>query len=327
MVEQNIQAAVANAYKYAVLNKHEYVSIEHFLLVLLDDLAVFRALNLDANDIDDLRTKLRKVINELNESTPPASEGKDPFTQPANTLGLQRVIKRALLHAESTNRKDVDGADALLAIFGEKDSHAVHLLKQKGVDRLHVARFISTGVLQEHRSQKQEVQLSVNAIAPEGKPPPPSPVPKLFISYSHADTECLDRLLVHLRPLQRSGAIACWSDKNIKTGSKWRSDIEKNLAQASIAILLISADFLASDFIVNNELPPMLLRAEAAGLRILPVILKPCGFKRDKVLSTFQAANDGLIPLLSLTHVEQEELWDKIAGEIAEEIAQAQSFT
>src|SRR5262249_30300028 len=100
--------------------------------------------------------------------------------------------------------------------------------------------------------------------------------PKLFISYCHSDQHCLERLLVHLRPLQRAKSIICWSDKSIRTGDKWRTEIKKNIDDAAIAILLVSADFLASDFIVNNELPPLLVGAEARGTRILPVILKPC---------------------------------------------------
>lgn len=83
------------------------------------------------------------------------------------------------------------------------------------------------------------------------------------------------------------------------------------------AILLVSADFLASDFIVNNELPPLLIKADSNGLRILPVILKPCGFLRDPVLSTFQCANDPASPLLGMSTIDQEGVYDKIAEEVA----------
>jgi hypothetical protein len=84
--------------------------------------------------------------------------------------------------------------------------------------------------------------------------------------------------------------------------------------------LLVSADFLASDFIVNNELPPLLMSAEARGLRILPVVLKPCGFHRDPVLSNFQSINNPAAPLLGLAHIEQEAIYSRIADEVAEEI-------
>jgi hypothetical protein len=145
--------------------------------------------------------------------------------------------------------------------------------------------------------------------------------PKLFISYSHVDTPCVDRLLVHLKPLERANTIICWSDKRLRTGDKWKAEIEQNLDEAVIAVLLISADFLASDFIVNNELPPLLIKADAKGLKILPVILKPCGFRRDPVLSTFQSANDPATPLLGMTLIEQEAVYDKIAEEVAREIS------
>nr|WP_240788760.1 toll/interleukin-1 receptor domain-containing protein [Ramlibacter henchirensis] len=145
--------------------------------------------------------------------------------------------------------------------------------------------------------------------------------PKLFISYSHVDTQCVERLLVHLKPLERANTVVCWSDKRLRTGDKWKAEIEQNLNEAVIAVLLISADFLASDFIVNNELPPLLVKADSNGLRILPVIVKPCGFRRDPILSTFQAANDPATPLLGMTPIEQEALYDKIADEVAKEIA------
>jgi hypothetical protein len=145
------------------------------------------------------------------------------------------------------------------------------------------------------------------------------------VSYSHLDTDCLNRLLVHLKPLEREGLIDCWSDKKIRTGDKWRVQIDENLAGAAVAILLVSADFLASDFIVNNELPPLLMKAEANGIRIVPLILKPCGFHRDKVLQSFQAANDPGQPLLGLAPIEQEALYDKVAEEVHREIESRRS--
>src|SRR5438067_632555 len=76
----------------------------------------------------------------------------------------------------------------------------------------------------------------------------------VFISYSHEDKEWLDRVQVHLKPLERDHAISVWSDKQIQAGSRWRQEIERALQKTRIAVLLISADFLASDFIANDEL-------------------------------------------------------------------------
>lgn len=138
--------------------------------------------------------------------------------------------------------------------------------------------------------------------------------PRVFVSYSHADSEHLKRLLVHLRPLERAGLVDVWQDTKLRAGDKWRTEIEAALARAKFAVLLVSADFLASDFIVSHELPALLKTAEAEGTRILPLILKPCRFTRDQALSEFQAVNDPSRPLILLPESEREGLYDKVSA-------------
>jgi hypothetical protein len=104
-----------------------------------------------------------------------------------------------------------------------------------------------------------------------------------------------------------------WTDTRIEAGSDWKHEVEVALEQASVAILLITADFLASDFIVENELPPLLEQAETHGTRILPIIIKPCRYVRDPRLQRLQAINDPRTPLLSLSPVEQERVLDEVA--------------
>lgn len=138
----------------------------------------------------------------------------------------------------------------------------------------------------------------------------------VFISYSHIDSQYLDRLKVHLKPFEKKGLIDLWEDSKIKVGEKWKEKIEKALEKSVIAILLISADFLASDFIIDNELPPLLKSAEDNGKKIIPVILKPCRFSRDENLSKFQAINDPKIPLSKMDDNGKEEIYSEISDYI-----------
>jgi hypothetical protein len=140
---------------------------------------------------------------------------------------------------------------------------------------------------------------------------------RVFISYSHADREYLDRILVHLRPLEREQLIDPWSDNKIRAGQDWRVEIREALKGARVAVLLVSADFLASEFIATNELPNVLAEAEKKhGTRIIPIILKPCRFERDSTLSRFQALNSPKLPVVRMTEAEREELYAKLAAEI-----------
>jgi hypothetical protein len=138
----------------------------------------------------------------------------------------------------------------------------------------------------------------------------------VFVSYSHFDREYLDRLLVHLKPLEKDGVIDLWVDTRLRAGDRWKKEIEKALSRSTVALLLVSADFLASDFITDNELPPLLRNAEEKGTRIIPLILKPCRFTRDKNLRHFQAINAPDRSLIRISEGEQESLYDAVALEI-----------
>jgi nucleoside 2-deoxyribosyltransferase len=140
--------------------------------------------------------------------------------------------------------------------------------------------------------------------------------PNVFISYSHSDAEYLDRLLVHLKPLEKEGLIDLWVDTRLRAGDRWRKEIEKALQRSTVAILLVSADFLASDFITDNELPPLLRNAEERGTRVIPLIVKPCQFTRDKSLRHFQSINDPKRALVLLPGGQQELIFDQVATEV-----------
>ena len=146
----------------------------------------------------------------------------------------------------------------------------------------------------------------------------PEPGTHVFVSYSHQDAEWLRRLQVHLKPLIRHGTLELWDDSKIKPGAAWRDEIEAALSRASVAVLLVSADFLASDFVADKELPPLLDRAASGGVRIMSVIVGPCLFERHSELSKYQAVNSPSLPLTKMQRHEAEETLVKLAQAIAE---------
>ena len=136
---------------------------------------------------------------------------------------------------------------------------------------------------------------------------------KVFVSYSHDDEKHLRRLKKHLRPFEREDLIKVWSDNNIKASQQWREEIQSALQRAAVAILLVSADFLASDFVINEELPPLLDAAQSEGVKILSIILKPCLFTSFPSLSKYQAINDPAKPLILLDEAQSEQIWVNLA--------------
>lgn len=138
----------------------------------------------------------------------------------------------------------------------------------------------------------------------------------VFISYSHKDARHLARLKVHLRPLVRDTKIDVWDDTKIVTGQEWRDEIKAAIARAKVAILLVSADFLASDFISASELPPLLKAAKAEGVQIFSVIISPCRFAQTKCLEPYQAINPPSRALVSLPAAEREALWLRVTNAV-----------
>ncbi|MGA2706281.1 MAG: toll/interleukin-1 receptor domain-containing protein [Isosphaeraceae bacterium] len=112
---------------------------------------------------------------------------------------------------------------------------------------------------------------------------------KVFISYSHKDQRFLDDLRAHLKPLERAGRVSAWSDKRIQPGSQWFDEIQKALASTKVAVLLVTKDFLASDFIHQHELGPLLKEAATGGVAIRWVLVRDCNWKNTP-LKDYQAA-------------------------------------
>ncbi len=143
---------------------------------------------------------------------------------------------------------------------------------------------------------------------------------KVFISYSHADTKWLERLRVHLTPLEREGIIELWVDTKIQAGMKWKEEIQNAIDSSTVAVVLISADFLASDFISEHELPKLLLHAKRGGTTILPLIVAPCLFEGSGV-DIFQSVNSPEKPLVEMSASERERTLVKLAETISKRLA------
>ncbi|ODT36512.1 MAG: ATP-dependent Clp protease ATP-binding subunit ClpA [Lautropia sp. SCN 70-15] len=143
MIAQELEVSLHMAFVEARQQRHEFITVEHLLLALLDNPSAAEVLRACAANIDELRRSLTGFIKE---NTPIVPGAEEIDTQP--TLGFQRVIQRAIMHVQSTSngKKEVTGANVLVAIFGEKDSHAVYYLHQQGITRLDVVNFISHGI-------------------------------------------------------------------------------------------------------------------------------------------------------------------------------------
>ena len=141
MIAQELEVSLHMAFVEARQKRHEFITVEHLLLALLENPSAQEVLKACAAKVDDLKKALAEFIEQ---HTPIVAGDGEVNTQP--TLGFQRVIQRAILHVQSSGKKEVTGANVLVAIYGEKDSHAVYFLHQQGVSRLDVVNFISHGI-------------------------------------------------------------------------------------------------------------------------------------------------------------------------------------
>ena len=142
MLSKELQATINHAFKEAKAKRHEFMTVEHLLLALLDDAVALDVLRKVGTDVD----RLRKELEEHIESTTPLIPAGDSKRETQPTLGFERVLRRAVFHTQSSNRKEVTGANLLVAIFNEQETHSVFLLKQQDVKRIDVVNYIAHGI-------------------------------------------------------------------------------------------------------------------------------------------------------------------------------------
>jgi ATP-dependent Clp protease ATP-binding subunit ClpA len=141
MLSKELEFSINLAFRQARDRRHEFMTVEHLLLALLDNPAAVEVLRACGAHLDSLKRELQMFIRD---HTPVLNPGDPRETQP--TLGFQRVLQRAVLHVQSSDNREVTGANVLVALFGEQESHAVYLLKQQEVSRLDVVNFIAHGI-------------------------------------------------------------------------------------------------------------------------------------------------------------------------------------
>lgn len=179
-----------------------------------------------------------------------------------------------------------------------------------------------TGLCKVARLDEIEAQnWSLNPVRYIGVVEETKPTPNrnmVFISYSHKDKKSLERLRTHLTYVERNYNVEIWDDSKISAGDVWREEIKNAIMHTRVAILLISADFLASKFITEDELPPLLEAAQKEGSTIMSVILSPCMFE-DTQLGDFQAVD--IVPLTRMNRDKKEDTWRKVTKRVKEIMA------
>ncbi len=213
MIAQELEVSLHMAFVEARQARHEFITVEHLLLALLDNPSAAEVLRACAVNIEDLR---KTLTNFIGDNTPTVPGTGEVDTQP--TLGFQRVIQRAIMHVQSASngKKEVTGANVLVAIFGEKDSHAVYYLHQQGVTRLDVVNFISHGVRKDQQGEAAKASEGVEEGAPgaEGQPKE-SPLDQYTLNLNKAAAEGkIDPLIGREEEVDRVIQILCRRRKN-----------------------------------------------------------------------------------------------------------------
>ena len=161
MLSRELELTLNLAFRDARGKRHEFITVEHLMLALLDNESAVQALKACGAEMISLRRELQQYVDEATPLLPVPDGGRE--TQP--TLGFQRVLQRAVFHVQSSGKREVNGANVLVAIFSEQESQAVYLLKLQSISRLDVVNFLSHGVQSEEESRDSDA--SEHEAAPE----------------------------------------------------------------------------------------------------------------------------------------------------------------
>jgi ATP-dependent Clp protease ATP-binding subunit ClpA len=210
MLSKELEFTLNQAFKEARAKRHEYMTVEHLLLCLIDNPTAAKVLRACAADNDRLR---KDVATFIDETTPLIAENDERETQP--TLGFQRVLQRAVFHVQSAGKKEVTGANVLVALFSEQDSQAVYLLNQQDVSRLDVVNYISHGISKvPGEDQDDEVHGEPDEVRGDEKESP-SPLENFATNLNEmARQGRIDPLIGRANEVERTAQILCRRRKN-----------------------------------------------------------------------------------------------------------------
>jgi ATP-dependent Clp protease ATP-binding subunit ClpA len=208
MIAQELEVSLHMAFVEARQKQHEFITVEHLLLAMLDNPSAAEVLKACGVELEELRGVLTDFINEHTPRLPPHS---DADTQP--TQGFQRVIQRAILHVQSSGKKEVTGANVLVAIFGEKESHAVYFLNQRGVTRLDVVNYIAHGITKTPQQKPDKAEGGKED--GEGASESQGALDAYTVNLNHlAKTGKIDPLIGRAHELERVVQVLCRRRKN-----------------------------------------------------------------------------------------------------------------
>jgi ATP-dependent Clp protease ATP-binding subunit ClpA len=209
MLSKELEVALHRSLAYAAERQHEYASLEHLLAALTEDPEVTPLLRACGVNVDRLRREIRNYVDKELQFL----DGKTGLVVEYSghvkpTASFQRVLQRAAIHVQAAGYEEVTGANVLVAMFAERESHAIHFLEEHGLDRGTAVSFIVKSISKLPQSDKQTLTepFSVTDIPIDRISPPTSNrsemgVHSVFISYSHKDARWISRLEVHLRPV------------------------------------------------------------------------------------------------------------------------------
>jgi ATP-dependent Clp protease ATP-binding subunit ClpA len=209
MLSQELEFSLNSAFQSAREKRHEFITVEHLLAALLDNPSAARVLRACGGNIEELRRSLSAF---LEENVPKLAAGSKIDTQP--TIGFQRVIQRAVLHVQGVGKKEVTGANVLIAIFGEKESHAVYFLHKQNISRFDVVNYVSHGISKVPGESQNELPASEEN-SEEGAAAEKSPLDVFCINLNEqARVGKIDPLIGRSREVERTIQVLCRRRKN-----------------------------------------------------------------------------------------------------------------